>query len=117
MQETQVQFLGQKEPMEKEMATHSSILAWRTYGQRSLAGCSLWGHKGWTQIKTKEREDGHSFSSKEQVSFNFMVAVTIYSDLGAPQNKVCHYFHCFTIYLPLNDGTGCRDLSFLNVEF
>ena len=29
MQETQVQFLGQEDPVEKEMATHSSILAWR----------------------------------------------------------------------------------------
>ena len=29
MQETQVQFLGQEDPLEKEMATHSSILAWR----------------------------------------------------------------------------------------
>ena len=29
MQETQVQSLGQKDPLEKEMATHSSILAWR----------------------------------------------------------------------------------------
>ena len=30
MQETQVLFLGWKDPLEKEMATHSSILAWRT---------------------------------------------------------------------------------------
>ena len=29
MQETQVQFLDQEDPLEKEMATHSSILAWR----------------------------------------------------------------------------------------
>ena len=29
MQETQVQFLGEEDPLEKEMATHSSILAWR----------------------------------------------------------------------------------------
>ena len=28
MQETQVRFLGQEDPLEKEMATHSSILAW-----------------------------------------------------------------------------------------
>ena len=28
-QETWVQFLGQEDPMEKEMATHSSTLAWR----------------------------------------------------------------------------------------
>ena len=29
MQETQVQFLGQEDPLEEEMATHSSIHAWR----------------------------------------------------------------------------------------
>ena len=29
MQETQVQCLSQEEPLEKEMATHSSILVWR----------------------------------------------------------------------------------------
>ena len=29
MQETQVQFLGQEDPLQKGMATHSSILAWR----------------------------------------------------------------------------------------
>ena len=29
MQETQVQFLGQEDPLEEEMANHSSILAWR----------------------------------------------------------------------------------------
>ena len=29
MQETQVQFLGREDPLEKEMATHSSILTWR----------------------------------------------------------------------------------------
>jgi len=29
MQETPVQFLGQEDPLEKGMATHSSILAWR----------------------------------------------------------------------------------------
>ena len=29
MQETQVQSLGQEDPWEKEMANHSSILAWR----------------------------------------------------------------------------------------
>ena len=36
-------------------------------------------------------------------------------DFGSQENKVCHCFHCFPIYFPLSDGTGCRDLSFLNV--
>ena len=33
MQETPVQSLGQKAPLEKEMATHSSILAWKTLSE------------------------------------------------------------------------------------
>ena len=37
-------------------------------------------------------------------------------DFGDQKNKVCHYFHCFPIYLPWSDGTRCHDLSFLNVE-
>ena len=39
---------------------------------------------------------------------------------GAPpqkKNKIWYCFHCFLIYLPWSDGTGCHDLSFLNVEF
>ena len=40
MQETQVQSPGREDPLEEGMATHSSILAWRIHGQRSLAGYS-----------------------------------------------------------------------------
>ena len=29
--------------LEKEMATHSSVLAWRIPGTGSLVGCRLWG--------------------------------------------------------------------------
>jgi len=73
MKETQIQSLGQKDPLEKEMASHSSILAWETPctedkmarrhhqfnghkieqtledsgGQGSLACCSAWSHKEW----------------------------------------------------------------------
>ena len=44
-QENQVQFLGWEDPLEKGMATHSSILDWRIHGQRSLAGYSPGGRK------------------------------------------------------------------------
>ena len=37
----------------------------------------------------------HSFSSKEQASFNFMAAVTVLSDFGAQENKICHCFHFY----------------------
>ena len=36
-----------------------------------------------------------------------MAAVTICSDFGAQKNKVSHCLHCFPIYLPWSDGTGC----------
>ena len=41
----------------------------------------------------------HSFSSKEQASFDFLAAVAICNDFRAQENKVCHCFHCFPIYL------------------
>ena len=46
-----------------------------------------------------------------------MAAVTIFSDFGAPKNKVWHCFHCFPIYFPWSDRTGCHDLHFLNLRF
>ena len=52
MWETQVQSLSQEDPLEKEMATHSSTLAWKSHGQRSLVGYSPWGRK---ELDTTER--------------------------------------------------------------
>ena len=47
-----------------------------------------------------------------------MVAVTICSDFGAQENIVSLSIgHCFPIYLPWSDETGCHDLHFLNAEF
>ena len=54
--ETSVRSLSQEDPLEKEMATHSSILAWKSHGWRSLVGRSPWGHK---ESDTTERL--HSF--------------------------------------------------------
>ena len=59
----------------------------------------------------------HSFPSKEQVYFNFMIAVTIRGDFGTQENKICHCSHFSPFYLPFGDGTGCHDLSFFNPAF
>ena len=56
-----------------------------------------------------------SFPSKEQVSFNFLAAVTICSDFLAQENKISLCFHIFPFYLPWSDGTRCHDLRFLNI--
>ena len=58
----------------------------------------------------------HSFSSKEQVSFNFMAAVSVHRDFRAQGNEVCYSFHFFPIFLLRSGGTRPHDLCFLNVE-
>ena len=45
MRETRVRSLAWEDPLEKEMATHSSTLAWRIHGGRRLVGYSSWGRK------------------------------------------------------------------------
>ena len=61
--EDQVRSLGQEDPLEKEMATHSSILSWKIpWTERSLAGYSLWGHK----------RVGHDLVTEQQKQSLFM---------------------------------------------
>ena len=57
-----------------------------------------------------------AFHSRSKCFFNFMAAVTICSDFGAQENKICNCFCFFPIYLPWNDGIGGHYLSFFNVE-
>jgi len=49
-QETSVRSLGQEDPLEKEVATRSSVLPEKFHGQRSLAGYSPWGPKSRTRL-------------------------------------------------------------------
>ena len=50
MQETQVQFPGQEDPLEKDMATHSSIHAWRNPWTEEPGGLQSMGSQSWTQL-------------------------------------------------------------------
>ena len=51
MQETWVQSLSQEDPWEKEMATHSSILAWRIPMDRGSWWATVHGvAKSWTRL-------------------------------------------------------------------
>ena len=55
-QEMWIQSLGQEHPLEKAMATHSSILAGKFHGQRSLAGYSPWGQRAGHDLATKQQQ-------------------------------------------------------------
>ena len=64
MQEAWVQSLGQEDPLEKGMATHSSILALRIpwiEELRSYIQSSPWGQKSWTRL-TSVASRGHLHS-------------------------------------------------------
>ena len=57
MRETRVRSLGQEDPLEKEMATHSSILAWKIPwteepGWLLSMGSQRVGHDGVTALST-----------------------------------------------------------------
>ena len=50
-QETWIQSTGWGDPLEEEMATHTSILAWKIPWKVSLMGYGLWGAKSQTRLK------------------------------------------------------------------
>ena len=51
MQETRVQSLGQEDPLEEKMATHSSILAWKTPINGGAWWAPVWGvAHSWTRL-------------------------------------------------------------------
>ena len=66
MQETWVRSLGWEDPLEKEVATHSSTLAWKIPWTEEPAGYSLWGHKSQTWLST-----AHAFLHVKRKDFNF----------------------------------------------
>ena len=64
MQETQVQSLGWEDPLEKEMATHSSILAWRIPWTEQPGGLQSKGSQRVRPIEATEHAN-ESWASKE----------------------------------------------------
>ena len=50
MQETWVRFLSQEDPLGKEMATHSSILAWKIPWTEEHGGLQSMGSQDWTRL-------------------------------------------------------------------
>ena len=56
MQEMQVQSLGWEDTLEKEMATHSSILAWKIWWAEEPGGLQ----------STRSKRVGHNLATKQQ---------------------------------------------------
>ena len=66
--------LGWEDPLEKEMATHSSILAWRIPWMEELSGLLSMGHK---ELDTTERLHFHSSTIRPDLMYQPRVILTI----------------------------------------
>ena len=73
MQETQVRSLGWEDPLEKEMAVHSSTLAWKIPWRWSLVGYRPWGRK---ESDTTERLNFFSFTRLASALILVLVPLT-----------------------------------------
>ena len=99
------------------------FLPGESQGWQSLVGFAI---SGVAQGQTRLKRLGSSSSSSSRLVITFLLRSKhlLISWLQSPsalillppRNKVSHCFHCFLIYLPWSDGTGCHNLSFLNVE-
>ena len=61
--------------LEKEMATHSSVLAWRIPGTGSLVGCSLWGRTESDMTEATQQQ-------QQQESQNVSLQVIIFEEIN-----------------------------------
>ena len=65
MKETQAQSLGQEDPQEKGMATHSSILAWRIPWTEQP--------KSWTRLSPSQKLEDYEGQCRGELSANFIL--------------------------------------------
>ena len=65
MQETRIQHLGQEDPLEEEMATYSSILAWKI----------LWTGSPGVLQSVGSRRVGHDLANEQQQKYVLVVPV------------------------------------------
>ena len=122
MQKTKVQSLGQENPLEKWMASHSSILAWRIPwteepGRLQSLGLQRVGHNWATNTPTFTHRVFQVFYLFLSQFVNFLRNVSIYLYYQMYRHKVGYSsflsFHCDSYPFILYDGSFCF-LSFFS---
>ena len=112
MQEMWVWSLGQKDVLQEKMATHSSILAWRTPCLRSLAGYSPWGgkrvgHGLVTEQQLLDTTVSHKWAMVLVPTVSEMPPLGFESDDGMmtwiPMEEIKSRFHCHMVLIIQND--------------
>ena len=94
MWETWVWSWGQEDPLEKEMATHSSTLAWKIHGWRSLAGYSPWGLK---ELDTTEQLHFYFPTGRIPYVLVFLAQSTVCLFSGLTNNSSLSFWKCINL--------------------
>ena len=110
IQETQVRFLGWEDPLEKEMATHSNILAWRIPrteepGRFPVHGVARVGHN----LATTPPPPTTTYTCKYVIWKSLDVINTLYPEQQVKSQKSC--FHYFFIKISLINSPPPKSLS------
>ena len=89
--------------LEKEMATHSSVLAWRIPGMGSLVGCRLWGH---TELDTTEVTQQQQKQQHDIILFLLTIfcveineLIILFSHFFLFYHSVFFFQSCFSVLL------------------
>ena len=98
VQDTQVRSLGWEDPLEEEMATHSSILAWKFHRQRRLAGYSPWDCK---ESDMTEQLTHISLTGKGHLESFTSLACSCYCSVAQSCPTLCDPIDCSTAGLPV----------------
>ena len=85
LQETCIQSLSREDPLEKETATHCSILAWRTPWTEEPGGLPPWVHK---ELDTTERLtlSRTKLNEKGNIQITFKGVLYCYGELVWPKS-------------------------------
>ena len=95
-QETRVRSLGWEDPLEEEMATHSSILAWKNPRDIGAWQATVYGDKkSWTQLNIHaERRVGRKKKQRGRFIFISALVFILYSRIPAlPIYRIQELFH------------------------
>ena len=84
MKETWVQSLGLEDPLEEDLATHSSILAWRI----------LWTEEPGELQSMELKRGGHDLMTKQQLYMCVCIYIYIYINL-----KYMYIYMCVCVYI------------------
>ena len=99
MQEIQVWSLHQEDPLEKEMATHYSILVWKSHGQRTLVCYNPKCHK---ESGKTEQLSKPAWVANEENFWKLLLLSVQFSSVTQSCPSLCNPMNCSTPGLPVN---------------